>query len=146
MQETQKSWVRSLVGEDPLEEEMATHSSILACRTPGTEEPGRKELDTTEHAHMPQFKLHPFCLLIGFSTFSVFFLAIPCGIQAFSSLTNDPFCTACIGSMESQPMHHQGSPFNLFSPHFFFYLYYIFKVKFIKAKYIKIKLTPLSTV
>ena len=53
MQETQKSWVRSLVGEDPLEEEMATHSSILACRTPWTEEPGRKELDTTEHAHMP---------------------------------------------------------------------------------------------
>ena len=27
--------------EDPLEEEMATHSSILAWRIPGTEEPGR---------------------------------------------------------------------------------------------------------
>ena len=26
--------------EDPLEEEMATHSSILACRVPWTEEPG----------------------------------------------------------------------------------------------------------
>ena len=37
MQETQ---VRSLGGEDPLEKEMATHSSILAWRIPGTEEPG----------------------------------------------------------------------------------------------------------
>ena len=32
--------VRSLGQEDPLEEEMATHSSILACGLPGTEEPG----------------------------------------------------------------------------------------------------------
>ena len=32
--------VRSLGGEDPLEEEMATHSSILAWRIPWTEESG----------------------------------------------------------------------------------------------------------
>ena len=32
--------VQSLGGEDPLEEEMATHSSILAWRIPWTEEPG----------------------------------------------------------------------------------------------------------
>ena len=32
--------VRSLGWEDPLEEGMATHSSILAWRTPGTEDPG----------------------------------------------------------------------------------------------------------
>ena len=32
--------VRSLRGEDPLEEGMAAHSSILAWRTPWTEEPG----------------------------------------------------------------------------------------------------------
>ena len=32
--------VRSLGQEDPLEEEMATHSSILAWETPWTEEPG----------------------------------------------------------------------------------------------------------
>ena len=30
MQGTQETWVRSLIWEDPLEEEMATHSSILA--------------------------------------------------------------------------------------------------------------------
>ena len=35
-----ETWVRSLGQEDPLEEEMATHSSILAWRTPWTEEPG----------------------------------------------------------------------------------------------------------
>ena len=33
-------WVQSLVQEDPLEDGMATHSSILAWRIPWTEEPG----------------------------------------------------------------------------------------------------------
>ena len=37
MQETR---IQSLGGEDPLKEEMATHSSILAWRIPWTEEPG----------------------------------------------------------------------------------------------------------
>ena len=36
----QESWVRSLEWEDPLEEGMATHSSILAWRIPRTEELG----------------------------------------------------------------------------------------------------------
>ena len=51
MQETQ---VQSLGWEDPLEKEMAIHSSILAWRIPRTEEPGglqfmgHKESDTTE--------------------------------------------------------------------------------------------------
>ena len=35
-----ETWVRSLGGEDPLEKEMATHSSILAWGIPWTEEPG----------------------------------------------------------------------------------------------------------
>ena len=39
MQETQETRVRSLGQEDPLEEEMATYSSILAWRIPWTEEP-----------------------------------------------------------------------------------------------------------
>ena len=37
----QETWVRFLGWEDPLEEEMATHSSILAWKSPWTEEPGR---------------------------------------------------------------------------------------------------------
>ena len=36
----QENWVRSPGWEDPLEEGMATHSSILAWRIPWTEEPG----------------------------------------------------------------------------------------------------------
>ena len=49
-----ETWVQSLGWEDPLEEGMATHSSILTWRIPWTEEPGAlqfmgcKELDTTE--------------------------------------------------------------------------------------------------
>ena len=51
----QETWVRSLGGEDLLQEEMATHSSILAWKIPRTGEPsglqpwGHKESDTTEH-------------------------------------------------------------------------------------------------
>ena len=40
MQETQEMWVRSLGRGHPLEEGMATHSSILAGRIPQTEKPG----------------------------------------------------------------------------------------------------------
>ena len=36
-----ETWVRSLGWEDPLEKEMATHSSTLAWRMPWREEPGR---------------------------------------------------------------------------------------------------------
>ena len=50
----QKTWVRSLGREDPLEKEIATHSNVLAWRTSWTEEPGRLQFmgsqrsDTTE--------------------------------------------------------------------------------------------------
>ena len=40
MQDTQETQVRSLGWEDPLEKEIATHSSILAWEIPWTEEPG----------------------------------------------------------------------------------------------------------
>ena len=52
-------WDQSLGQEDPLEKEMATHSSTLAWKIPWREEPGRaptspwgrKESDTTERLH-----------------------------------------------------------------------------------------------
>ena len=52
----QETGVRSLDQEDPLEEEMATHSSILAWGIPWTEEPGRMQSmglqrRTQEHTH-----------------------------------------------------------------------------------------------
>ena len=40
VQETSEMWVPSLSQEDPLEDDMATHSNILAWRIPWTEEPG----------------------------------------------------------------------------------------------------------
>ena len=64
VQEMQEAWVQSLGQEDPLEEDMATHSSVLAWRIPWTEEPaglqpgGHSESDTTERpsgAHTHQF-------------------------------------------------------------------------------------------
>ena len=48
----QKTWVRSLGQEDPLEKGMATHFSILAWEIPWTEEPGgleSMELQTVRH-------------------------------------------------------------------------------------------------
>ena len=41
MQETQERWAQSLGGKDPLEQEMATRSSILAWETARMEDPGR---------------------------------------------------------------------------------------------------------
>ena len=54
MQEMQETWVQSLGGEDPQEQEMATHFSVLAWRIPGTGSLvgcrlwGRTESDMTE--------------------------------------------------------------------------------------------------
>ena len=62
-----ETWVRSLGQEDPLEKEMATHSSILAWRIPWTQElgglqsTGRKESDTTERLHSLPFHFKTCC-------------------------------------------------------------------------------------
>ena len=57
MHKIQQTWVRSLAWENPLEEEMATRSSILAWRIPqrrlaGYSPKEHKESDTNEHTHM----------------------------------------------------------------------------------------------
>ena len=58
-----ETWVQSLGQEDPLEKEMAIHSSTLAWKIPWTEEPGglqslgREESDATERLHFHR----PFC-------------------------------------------------------------------------------------
>ena len=66
----QEIWVWSLGQEDPLEREMATHSSILAWRIPRTEERGRlqsmdgKESDTTKRLHFHFLSVHVYmCVL-----------------------------------------------------------------------------------
>ena len=64
MQETQETWIWSLGQEDPLEKEMATHSSILPREILWTEEAGRLpsiesqrigHSHMTEQAHMPTY-------------------------------------------------------------------------------------------
>ena len=60
MQKLQETEVQSLGGEDPLEEGMASHSSILAWRIPWTEDPGGQQFmwsqrvrhDCSDLAHM----------------------------------------------------------------------------------------------
>ena len=64
----QETRVRSLGGEDPLEEEMATHSNILAWKISQTEEPGglqsmgSQESDMTKRLnhHHPVVRTWPF--------------------------------------------------------------------------------------
>ena len=65
MQETQ---IRSLGGEDPLEKEMATRSSILAWKIPWTEEPGglqsmgSQRVDTAERLHFHFRRAYTSCV------------------------------------------------------------------------------------
>ena len=60
---TWETWVQSLGQEDLLEEEMASHSSILAWKIPWTEEPGglqsmgSQESDTTEQLYLTEIEL-----------------------------------------------------------------------------------------
>ena len=65
--------VRSLGWEDPLEKEMAIHSSTIAWKIPWTEELGRlqsmgthKESDTTEQLHVHVYIIQVSVHLIGF--------------------------------------------------------------------------------
>ena len=69
MKETEETWVLSLGREYPLEEEMATHFSILAWKIPWAEEPGglqRVGLHRVEHNCVPHayiyiyYKVYPF--------------------------------------------------------------------------------------
>ena len=61
----QETWVLPLGWEDPLEEGMATHSSILAWKTPCTKEPGR--LPTVHGAAKSQTRLSDFTFFFFFA-------------------------------------------------------------------------------
>ena len=62
MWETQETWVQSLGGKDQPEEEMATHTNILAGKFHGQRclaRWGHRELDTTEHtSNMLRYKCY----------------------------------------------------------------------------------------
>ena len=83
MQETQ---FQSLGWEDPLEEELATHSSILAWRIPWTEEPGELQSEglqrvghdlVTEHAHTKLLRTFPLFILFTSLDPYIFFMSSP---------------------------------------------------------------------
>ena len=59
MQEPQETSVQSLGQEDPMEEEMVAHSSILAWRIPCTEEPGRlQSIGLQSWTRLKQLSMH----------------------------------------------------------------------------------------
>ena len=47
-----ETWIRCLSGEDPLEKEMATHSSVLVWEIPWTEEPGKLQSTRSQKSHI----------------------------------------------------------------------------------------------
>ena len=58
--EMQETWVQSLGQEDPLEKEMATHSSTLAWKIPWTEKPGRLQ---SRGSHKRQIHKEDFAII-----------------------------------------------------------------------------------
>ena len=68
VQETQKTWVSCLSREDPLQEGMAIHSSVLAWRIPWTEEPGRLQSTGSPNRTLSIVKD---CVLAGLHLLSV---------------------------------------------------------------------------
>ena len=58
MQEMQDTRVQSLAGEDPLQKELATNSSIPAWRIPWTKEPGMLQSTGLQESDMPE-ELNP---------------------------------------------------------------------------------------
>ena len=63
----QETWVRSLGWEDPLEKEMATHSSTLAWKIPRTKEPGRLQSMESQRVQLPNTYVdHMYFLLTSF--------------------------------------------------------------------------------
>ena len=74
----QETWVRFLGLEDPLEKDMATHSSIPACRNPWMEDPGRlqsigsQEFDMTEQLSTQTHK----CYTVGLCCLSILYIIV----------------------------------------------------------------------
>ena len=60
----QETWVQSLVWEDPLEEKMASHSSILAWEIPWTEEPGGLQSMGSQKSQIQLSDFHFGCTIL----------------------------------------------------------------------------------
>ena len=84
----QETWLQSLGQEDPLEEDMATHSSIFAWRIPWTEEPDGLQFIAsqrighdwvTKHTHGPQLE-YTLCEIQDLVLFTTVLLFPVCGM------------------------------------------------------------------
>ena len=91
----QKTWVRFLGREDPLEQKMASHSSIHAWKIPWTEEPGGLQPIGSQS----QTRLSNFTSLLHFT----------CHYLQFSSVAQScpTLCDPMDCSMPGLPVHHQ---------------------------------------
>ena len=88
-----ETWVRSLGREDPLEKEMATHSSTLAWKIPWMEEPGGPQLMGSQrvgHDGATLLCFHPFwwsyrfaCVLLSFLNFNFFVIGVIIILSSF---------------------------------------------------------------
>ena len=123
MQEIQETWVQSLGWEDPLEKEMATHSSILAWEILWTEEPGgllssgwqKSWTWLSDWASMHDvFKIHwfPMCLLTPPGEYNVLRAkhvekpvasSDPPGLKSLVSISTS-LCRWCVSSCRMSPL------------------------------------------
>ena len=101
---------------DPLEKEMATHSSTLAWEIPQTEEPGGlQSMGSQRVGYNLVIKQQPIQRLSIFKNYLFIFNVIVCTRSLLqhvgsSSLTRVQTWARCIGSMKTQPLDHLGNP------------------------------------
>ena len=103
----QETWIWSLGWEDPLEKEMATHSSILAWRIPWMEEPGRPQsMGSQRVKHDWATSPSPSYIELWFLSF---FPRISKGYLQFSSVAQScpTPCDSMNHSTPGLPVHHQ---------------------------------------
>ena len=84
--EMQETWVWSLGWEDPLEEGMATHSSILAWRIPWMEEPGEDPIQYMGSQNRTQLSMHTGLLACFLSLEASLILTTICPCRGTSCL------------------------------------------------------------
>ena len=80
-----ETWVWSLGQEDPLEKEMATHSSILAWRIPWTEEPGRLQSMGSQRVRQETEQLHLHLVFKGLYNNSISCLKAVSGLNLLAN-------------------------------------------------------------
>ena len=96
----QETWVRSLVREDALVKEMATHSSVLAWRIPGMAEPGG----------LPSKKQRHYFTKKGPSSQSYSFSSIKdVKVGCFRTVVLEKVLESPLDGKEIQPVHPKGS-------------------------------------